>query len=80
MDQTVVILAALYDDEAVCFLADRYHTSTRQLLNRYLYQAGMVPVGGEPPAAFRLEANEMEILRGLAEKALGTKLLETNEA
>ena len=44
-------------DEAVCFIADRHHVSPQQLLRYFLYGEASVP----------LEANEVEILKGLSE-------------
>lgn len=57
------IPAALYEDEAVCFIANRYHATPWKAVQCFLVQDGIVT---EPEsAAFRLEDNEMEILRGL---------------
>lgn len=44
-------------DEAVCFIAYRHHVSPQQLLRYFLYGEASIP----------LEANEVEILRGLSE-------------
>ena len=44
-------------DEAVCFIADRHHVTPQQLLRYFLYGEASVP----------LEANEVEILKGLSE-------------
>ena len=44
-------------DEAVCFIAYRHHVSPRQLLRYFLYGETSIP----------LEANEVEILKGLSE-------------
>lgn len=44
-------------DEAVCFIADRHHVTPQQLLRNFLYGETSVP----------LEANEVEILKGLSE-------------
>lgn len=65
MEQKTDFLSALCADEAVCFIAARHNVTPRQLL-RSLHI-------GEPPAAdalpagadIALEANEIEILRGL---------------
>ena len=43
-------------DEAVCFIADRHHVTPQQLLRYFLYVEASVP----------LEANEVEILKGLS--------------
>ena len=45
-------------DEAVCFIADRHHVTPQQLLRYFLYGETSVP----------LEANEVEILKGLSEQ------------
>lgn len=42
-------------DEAVCFIADRHHVTSQQLLRDFLF-------GG---TSLSLEANEVEILKGL---------------
>lgn len=60
------IPVTLYDDEAVCFIADRYHTTPQEVVQRFLAQDGMIPDPEEKLFTFRLEKNEMEILRGLS--------------
>ena len=45
-------------DEAVCFIADRHHVTPQQLLRYFLYGEASIP----------LEANEVEILKGLSEQ------------
>lgn len=47
---------ALCTDEAVCFIADRYNVTPQQLLRYFLYGEKSIP----------LEANEVEILKGLS--------------
>lgn len=47
---------ALCSDEAVCFIADRHHVTSRQLLRHFLSKETSIP----------LEANEVEILKGLS--------------
>ena len=44
-------------DEAVCFIAYRYHVTPQQLLRYFLYGEMSIP----------LEDNEIEILKGLSE-------------
>ena len=57
---------SLNEDEVVCFLAERYHVSTRDILRRFLVQeSGMAASPDDGVAVFLLEDNEMEILRGL---------------
>ena len=45
-------------DEAVCFIADRHRVTPQQLLRYFLYGEASIP----------LEANEVEILKGLSEQ------------
>ncbi len=45
-------------DEAVCFIAYRHYVTPQQLLRYFLYGETSVP----------LEANEVEILKGLSEQ------------
>ena len=45
-------------DEAVCFISDRHHVTPQQLLRYFLYGEVSIP----------LEANEVEILKGLSEQ------------
>ena len=47
---------ALCTDETVCFIADRHHVTSRQLLRHFLSKETSIP----------LEANEVEILKGLS--------------
>lgn len=63
--RTNVIPTTLYDDEAVCFIADRYHSTPQQVVRCFLEQDGITSDPEEEPVTFRLEENEMEILRGL---------------
>lgn len=56
MEQKTDFPEKLCADEAVCFIADRHHLTPRQLLRRFLTGEASVP----------LEANEVEILRGLS--------------
>lgn len=67
MNKKVVnISARLYEDEAICFIADRYHTSPQEVVQCFLVQDGIVPEqDSSTTITFRLENNEVEILRGL---------------
>lgn len=49
------------NDEIVCFLAERYHTTTQKILQQFLEQNrhNAERITGQ----FRLEENEMNILR-----------------
>lgn len=64
-EQQIGIPVELYDDEAVCYIAGRYHTETRKVLQRFFVQEGIISEAEADDGAFSLEANEMEILRGL---------------
>lgn len=55
----------LYDDDVVCFLAERYNVSTRDVIRRFLVQERGEASPDGSVAEFILEDNEMEILRGL---------------
>ena len=57
MKQKTELLEELCADEAVCFIAYRHHISPQQLLRYFLYGEASIP----------LEANEVEILKGLSE-------------
>lgn len=66
MNQRTDISEEICSDEIVRFLADRYHTNPRKVLERFLEQnnPGFEMVAG----AFRLEENEMAILRDMMGK------------
>ena len=57
MKQKTELPEDLCTDEAVCFIAYRHHVSPQQLLRYFLYGEASIP----------LEANEVEILKGLSE-------------
>ncbi len=65
MNERMYIPPELYDDEVVSFFAGRYHTSAENVVRRFLVQEGICTKQGNEPIAFRLEDNEMEIMRGL---------------
>ena len=58
MNERIDIPAELYED-------DRYHTSTENVVRCFLVQDGICPEQENEPITFRLEDNEMEIMRGL---------------
>lgn len=66
INKQINIAEAVFEDEVVCFLAERYHTSARQIVKEYLIQDGLLPITDESDMIFRLEDNEMEILRDLS--------------
>lgn len=65
MDKPMDIPADLYEDEVVCFMADRYHTTTERVVQCFLVQEGEIIAHEKESFPFQLTDNEMEILRGL---------------
>lgn len=63
MDKAMDIPANLYEDEVVCFMADRY------LMQCFLVQEAEVPGPEKESFPFRLTDNEMEILRELLSRS-----------
>ncbi len=63
MNRRTDIPEEIYQDEIVLFLADRYHTTPRKVLRRFLEQNDHAPEAETEP--FRLEENEMTILRDM---------------
>lgn len=53
-------------DEAVCFIAERHHVLPRQLLRHFLFGETLAGKEDRAGAATPLEANEIEILKGLS--------------
>lgn len=70
MNKQIDIPVELYSDEVVCFLADRYHTSSEEIMLRFLVQGGIIPIPEKDSMSQTLEENEMEILRGLTKNFL----------
>lgn len=66
MTRSEDIPEAIYADEIVRFLADRYHTTPGEVLQRYFEQCD--PASVPESAAFHLEENEMSILRDMLER------------
>lgn len=64
MSKQIDIPTELYDDEVVCFLADRYHTTPKRVVQCFLVQDSIAEPE-EDSTFFHLEDNEMEILREL---------------
>lgn len=60
----------LYNDDAVCFVANRYHVSTQEAIKTFLVQSGIAH--GEI-SDFRLEDNELEIIKGLMDTYASAK-------
>ena len=65
MDKQITIPNELYEDEAICFIADRHHVSSQKRLQYFLLSEGMSVDGKKKIQMYRLEDNEIEILRGL---------------
>lgn len=65
MNRQMSIPVELYEDEVVCYFADRYHTTPEVVLQCFLLQEGIVLPEEPLTVTFRLEDNEVEILKGL---------------
>lgn len=65
MDKRIDIPAVLYEDEIGCFIADRYHTPTDNVVKCFLVQDNIRAEQENEFITFRLEDNEIEILREL---------------
>lgn len=52
-------------DEVVAYLAGRYHTTPEAILHCYRIQEGIAASSAEDSSGFRLEPNEMRIMRDL---------------
>ena len=57
------ILETLYNDAVVDYLATRYHTSPRRIIDRFIQQKE--DKDNATTAPFHLETNEMELLSSL---------------
>lgn len=69
MDKPIDIPANLYEDEVVCFMADRYRTTTERVMQCFLVQETGTSAPEKENFPFRLTDNEMEILRGLLSRS-----------
>ena len=65
MDRQIIISPQLFEDEVVCFIADRYHINPQILLQLFLMQNGIITDTDNVECELQLEDNEIEILRGL---------------
>ena len=66
MKHDMNIPAELYEDDAVCFIANRYHITIQEAVQGFLVQSGITSNAKENETSdFRLEDNEMEIMKGL---------------
>lgn len=52
----------LYEDDAVCYIANRYHVTTQEAVRGFLVQSRIV---SGKMSDFHLEDNEIEIMKGL---------------
>ena len=57
MNKRIDIPSELYEDEVVCFLADRYHTTPRKVVQCFLAQTGCTPDEEITLSDFRLEGS-----------------------
>lgn len=73
MDEQIDIPESLYQDEAVVFLADRYHTTTHEIVQCFLLRNQKEGGGEQKLSDFILEDNELELLRGLINMAYSPK-------
>ena len=68
MDNCINIPAEMYADDAVCFIANRYHVTPQEAVRSFLVQSGVVSdIKGNKTFDFRFEDNEIEILKGLSD-------------
>lgn len=66
MEKNNDIPKALYADEAVRFIANRYRVTTQEVVLNFFVQSNIVLDERENETSdFHLEDNEIEILRGL---------------
>ena len=70
MKRQLNIPTALYEDEVVSFLADRYHSTPQEIVLCFLAQDDRIEEADGKPTSFTLEENEMEIMRGLTKGAM----------
>ena len=70
MERQIDIPTALYEDEVVGFLADRYHSTPDEIVQCFHAQDGKMKEADRKPVSFTLEENEMEIMRGLTKEAM----------
>lgn len=62
MKRETDIPTELYEDDAVCYIASRYHVSPQEAVKGFLAQSGIIHGA---MSDFRLEDNEIEIMKGL---------------
>lgn len=68
MDNSINIPNEMYADDAVCFIASRYHVTPQEAVQGFLVQSGIASNAKENKISYsRLEDNEMEIIKGLME-------------
>lgn len=75
MKRDTDIPTELYEDDAVCYIASRYHVSTQEAIRGFLVQSGIVHGA---MSDFRLEYNEIEIIKGLMGAYSSTKVKNVN--
>lgn len=70
MKHDMDIPTELYEDDAVCYIASRYHVSPQEAVRGFLVQSGIVHGA---MSDFHLEDNEIEIVKGLMDAYSSTK-------
>lgn len=79
MKRETNIPTELYEDDAVCFIASRYHVSTQETVRSFLVQSGIIPdTRNNETSDLHLEDNEIEILKGLMDAYSLTKVKNVN--
>ena len=74
MNEQIDIPAKLYEDEVVRYFADRYHTSTENVVRCFLVQDGICPEQENESITLRQQENEMENMRGMIGEGQSLKL------
>lgn len=62
METILKIPEQIIDDEVVCYMAERYHSSPEDIIRQFLSQGGAI---NKADLTFTLEDNEMAILRDM---------------
>ncbi len=69
MSSLTGVCAELSEDEVICFLAERYHTTPCKIVKYFLAHEEMASDCGNITAEFTLDDNEIELMRDLTDKA-----------
>lgn len=66
MDSKVILPATVCEDDIIGYIASRYAATPADIIRSYMRQEGIICPGNDcPPTSYRLEENEMEILRDM---------------